>query len=262
MSNNTSAPGSLYVVGLGPGDSALLTPQAAQCLHRAKTIVGYPLYVDLVPAELLAGKNIITTGMRHEIDRCTAAIDTALAGDDTAVVCSGDSGVYGMSGLVLELLEQRGLHRKIPLEVIPGIPAVCAAAALLGAPLMHDFACVSLSDLLTPWERITKRLHAASMGDFVLALYNPRSHGRDWQLHHALEIVRAYREHHTPVGLVRKAFRPGQEVYVTTLANFTAEYVDMLSIVIIGNSETRLVDKHMLTPRGYAAHKGLEGMQP
>lgn len=255
MINNTTAPGTLYVVGLGPGDSALLTPQATQCLHRATTIVGYPLYVDLVPPELLAGKNIITTGMRHEVDRCTAAIDTALAGEETAVVCSGDAGVYGMSGLLLELLEVRGLYRKIRLEVIPGIPAVCAAAALLGAPLMHDFACVSLSDLLTPWERITKRLHAASMGDFVLALYNPRSHGRDWQLPHALEIVRAYREPSTPVGLVRKAFRPDQEVRLTTLANFSPEHVDMLSIILIGNSETRIVGTHMLTPRGYATNK-------
>lgn len=252
---NTSKQGRLFVVGLGPGDSALLSPQAAACLSMATTIVGYPLYVELVPPAYLEGKKVLTTGMRREVDRCNAAIDAALGGACTAVVCSGDSGIYGMSGLVLELLEQRGLHDHIELEIIPGIPAVCAAAALLGAPLMHDFACVSLSDLLTPWPTITKRLHAAFTGDFVLALYNPRSRGRDWQLEHALEIARTYRHASTPVGLVRKAYRPEQSVTACSLENFCPEAVDMLSLVVIGNSSTRFVGKHLLTPRGYSLNK-------
>lgn len=244
-------PALLSVVGLGPGDSVLLTPQAAHCLEQAQTIVGYPLYVDLVPPQYRAGKTILTTGMRHEIDRCNAAIDATLTGSPTAVVCSGDAGIYGMSGLVLELLEQRGLQDTVPVEIIPGIPAVCAAAALLGAPLMHDFACVSLSDLLTPWTRITARLHAAVSADFVLTLYNPRSRGRDWQLAHAMEIIRAYRSPDTPVGLVRKAYRPDQNVSLHTLEKFDTGLVDMLSIVVVGNSSTRIAGKYMLTPRGY-----------
>lgn len=248
---NINNSGRLFVIGLGPGDSALLSPQATACLSMATTIVGYPLYVDLVPPACLEGKTVLTTGMRREVDRCNAAIDAAFDGACTAVVCSGDSGIYGMSGLVLELLEQRGLLNHIELEIIPGIPAVCAAAALLGAPLMHDFACVSLSDLLTPWPTITTRLHAAFTGDFVLALYNPRSRGRDWQLEHALKIARTYRSPSTPVGLVRKAYRPGQSVELCSLENFCPEAVDMLSLVVIGNSSSRLVGKHMLTPRGY-----------
>lgn len=255
MQNTSGGPARLFVVGLGPGDSALLTPQAACCLTMAETIVGYPLYIDLVPPACLAGKKVLTTGMRHEVDRCNAAIDAALGGSCTAVVCSGDSGIYGMSGLVLELLEQRGLHEQVELEIIPGIPAVCAAAALLGAPLMHDFACVSLSDLLTPWPSITNRLHAAFAGDFVLALYNPRSRGRDWQLAYALDIARTYRQPSTPVGLVRKAYRPKQSVQLCSLENFAPDTVDMLSIVIIGNNSTRSVGRHMLTPRGYPLEK-------
>lgn len=252
---NTPTGALLSVVGLGPGDSSLLTPQAAHCLEKARTIVGYPLYVELVPPAYLAGKTVLTTGMRHEIDRCTAAIDAALGGSPTAVVCSGDAGIYGMSGLVLELLEQRGLVDIVPLEVVAGIPAVCAAAALLGAPLMHDFACVSLSDLLTPWERIEQRLHAALSADFVLALYNPRSRGRDWQLAHALDIARLHRASACPVGLVRKAYRPEQSVEVYPLGDFDPTRVDMLSLVVVGNNSTRMVGRHMLTPRGYPVAK-------
>lgn len=258
MTNHGTKGTLLSVVGLGPGDSSLLTPQAAHCLEQARTIVGYPLYVELVPPRYLEGKTVLTSGMRHEIDRCTAAIDAALGGSPTAVVCSGDAGIYGMSGLVLELLEQRGLLDTITLEVVPGIPAVCAAAALLGAPLMHDFACVSLSDLLTPWEAIEQRLHAAFSADFVLALYNPRSRGRDWQLGHAMDIARSYRAPDSPVGLVRKAYRPDQQVTVCPLRDFDPAHVDMLSLVIVGNSSSRMVGQHILTPRGYPVEKALQ----
>lgn len=247
----------LYVVGLGPGDASLLPPLAVRALERAATIVGYGPYVDMTPPSLLAGKTVVVTGMRHETERCQAAIDAALAGSPTAVVCSGDSGVYGMAGLVLELLEARDLTSRVPVEVIPGIPAVCAAAALLGAPLMHDFACVSLSDLLTPWDRITHRLEAALSADFVLALYNPRSRGRQAQLEEALALARRHRPPQTPVGLVRKAFRPGQSVAVRALDALNSEDVDMLSLLIIGNTATRMLGTRMVTPRGYDLKRGV-----
>ena len=241
----------LYVVGLGPGDASCLTPLARESLAKASCIVGYPLYLELVPAELLAGKRIVATGMRHETERCQQAIDAALAGETTAIVCSGDAGVYALAGLVLELLELGGTLDKIDLQIIPGIPAVCAAAALLGAPLTHDFACISLSDLLTPWAVIRKRLDAALGADFVCVLYNPRSRGRTQQLPEALALARAHRKVDCPVGLVHRAFRPEQKVTVTTLGEIAPEWVDMLSILIIGNSESRRVGQYFLTPRGY-----------
>ena len=242
----------LYVVGLGPGDACCLTPQARESLARCACIAGYPLYLELVPPELLEGKEIIATGMRQETERCRQAIDKALSGKATAIVCSGDPGVYALAGLVLELLELENLLDKVDFRVIPGIPAVCAAAALLGAPLTHDFACVSLSDLLTPWQTIRKRLDAALAADFVCVIYNPRSRGRTQQLPEALELARQYRAPDCPVGLVRRAFRPGQEVRLVTLAELDPEWVDMLSILFIGNSESRRAGQFLLTPRGYA----------
>lgn len=250
-------PAPLYVVGLGPGDASLLTPQAAAMLDAAQTIVGYRLYVDLVSPERLCGKNVVTTGMRREADRCNAAIDAALTGSPTAVVCSGDAGIYGMSGLIFELLEARDLGDAVSVAMAPGVPAVCAAAALLGAPLMHDFACVSLSDLLTPWERIEQRLEAALGADFVLAIYNPRSKGRDWQLDRALELARRHRTPETPVGLVRKAYRPDQQTLIRPLRDFCSADVDMLSLLIIGNTTTRIIAEHMVTPRGYTVTSGI-----
>lgn len=244
--NNT-----LYVVGLGPGDACCLTPLARTSLEQARCIAGYPLYLELVPPELRDGKRIIASGMRQETERCQQAIDAALAGEPTAIVCSGDAGIYALAGLVLELLELGNALDKVQLQVIPGIPAVCAAAALLGAPLTHDFACISLSDLLTPWATIRKRLDAALEADFVCVLYNPRSRGRTQQLPEALEIARAHRAPDCPVGLVRRAFRPGQEVRLTTLREIDPEWVDMLSILVIGNGESRRVGQFMLTPRGY-----------
>ena len=246
---NTAA--TLHLVGLGPGDVSAMSGQALAVLGQARVIAGYSLYMDMVPPVLLAGKECISTGMRGEVERCNAAIDAACSGKTTAVVCSGDAGIYGMAGLVLELLEQRGLDSSVPFELVPGIPAFCAAAALLGAPLMHDFACVSLSDLLTPWDLILRRLEAALKGDFVLVLYNPRSRGRDWQLGAALDLARSLRPGTTPVGLVRQACRQGQSVGIHELAQLDAAQVDMLSLLIIGNSSTRRVGNRMLTPRGY-----------
>lgn len=251
--------GRITVVGLGPGDAALLPPLALAAIGRAAAIVGYTGYIDLLDPALLAGRQVLSTGMRAEVERCGAAVDLALSGVETAVVCSGDPGVYAMAGLVLELLEARSLLDEVELEVVPGIPAVCAAAALLGAPLMHDFAVVSLSDLLTPWELIERRLDAAAAADFVIALYNPRSGRRRDQLPLALAVIGRHRGPQTPLGLVKRAFRPGQAVLATTLGALDPEDVDMQSLVVVGNSATRLAGGRMLTPRGYAGKYGLGG---
>ncbi|MBQ9452819.1 MAG: precorrin-3B C(17)-methyltransferase [Desulfovibrio sp.] len=242
----------LYVIGLGPGSTECLTPQAYAALSAAGCIVGYRRYVNMVPPELLAGKCCIQSAMRQERERCEAAVKSACEGIPTALVCSGDPGVYAMAGLALETLEIYDLVDKIPFVVIPGVPAVCAAAALLGAPLIHDFACISLSDLLTPWERIVRRLTAALEADFTCVIYNPRSKGRPHYLTQALELAAQFRAPHCPVGLVRQAFRPGQKVGVYRLDQFCTEQVDMLSICIIGNTESRALGPYMLTPRGYS----------
>jgi len=249
------------VVSLGPGDSAYLAPRAREILERSEVIVGYTTYVGLVDPRILQGKEIVSTGMKKEIERCRAAIGKALEGKNTALVCSGDAGVYGMAGLVLELLEQEGLLDRVEVEVVPGIPALCAAAALLGAPLMHDFAVISLSDLLTPWDVIRSRVQSAASADFVIVLYNPRSKKRDWQLGKVREIVLEHRLPSTPVGIVRNAMREDQEVSVATLEELNDSPVDMLSIVVIGNSQTRKLGAKMVTPRGYKQKYG-EDLDP
>ncbi len=241
----------LVAVSLGPGDESLLPPAARAALERAEVVVGYKGYMELVSSSLLEGKEVFSTGMMGEVERVNRAVDFAQEGRDTAVVCSGDAGIYAMAGLILETLEARGLLDKVGFEVVPGVPAFNAAAALLGAPLMHDFASVSLSDLLTPWETIEKRLRLASEADFVLAVYNPRSKRRSDHLRRALDIVARVRSPETPVGLVKRAYRPDQEIFVTTLGDFDSELVDMQSILIIGNSTTRMAGERMLTPRGY-----------
>lgn len=253
----------LRVVGLGPGDVGLLAPQARAALEEADVLAGYSAYMEMVPAGLKEGKTCLSTGMMGEVERCGQAIDAALAGRRTALVCSGDPGVYALAGLVLELLEARGLAERLTVEIVPGIPALCAAAALLGAPLTHDFACVSLSDLLTPWELIRKRLEAALGADFVLGIYNPRSRRRTSQLEETLSLALSLRGPQTPVGLVRQAFRPEQSVRVMRLGELDPVEVDMLSILIIGNASTRIMEdgrgERMLTPRGYAGKYRLDG---
>lgn len=225
---------------------------AAEALARAGLVAGYAAYIDLVPPELLAGKDVVSTGMTGEVARCRQAVEAAAAGKTVALVSSGDAGVYGMAGLALEMLEAMGLAEAIDFTVIPGIPAVCAAAALLGAPLTHDFAVVSLSDLLTPWEVIARRLEAALSADFALALYNPRSKRRADYLAWALAAAGRHREPDTPVGMVKNAFRTGQEIRITPLAAADPAWADMLTLVLVGNSATRLSAGRMLTPRGYA----------
>ena len=239
------------MVGLGPGHVSLLSPQALEAIEDARAIVGYRRYVGMIPESLKAGKTVITTGMKGELDRVGRAVEQAVSGVSTVVVSSGDPGVYGMAGLVLEVVEKEDLWDQVHIEVLPGIPALTAAAALLGAPLVHDFAVVSLSDLLTPWELIETRLKYAAKADFVIVLYNPRSKKRHWQLGRAIEIISEHRDPKTPAGVVYQAYRPGQKVSVCDLSGFDPEEVDMLSIVFIGNSQTRIAKGGMLTPRGY-----------
>jgi len=250
------------VVGLGPGAASLLAPLAAMALDAAELVVGYTAYIDLVPPDFLAGKEVLATGMTGEVARCRAALDAAAAGRCVALVSSGDAGVYGMAGLALEMLESLHLCDRVEFSVVPGIPAVCAAAALLGAPLTHDFAVVSLSDLLTPWEVICRRLEAALSADFVLALYNPRSRRRADHLETALALARRYRDPQTPVGMVKNAFRDGQDIRITPLEAADPAWADMLTLVLIGSSATRLAAGRVLTPRGYAGKYALDTVFP
>jgi precorrin-3B C17-methyltransferase len=231
-------------------------------LQAVNAVVGYTTYIDLVKP-LLAGKEVVATGMRQEVARVEAAIDLALGGKSCAIVSSGDPGIYAMAGLVFEMCRQRGIPLTpataaagaaagaLPVEVVPGIPALCAGAALLGAPLTHDFAAVSLSDLLTPWEKIAGRLDAAAGADFVIVLYNPKSKKRDWQLARAQEIVLRHRSADTPVGIVTSATREGQRLSLLRLADLKDAPVDMQTVVFIGNTSTTRNDGFMVTPRGY-----------
>jgi precorrin-3B methylase len=261
-------------VSLGPGARPYLIPEALRALTDAEVLVGYKTYLELI-ADLAAGKKVLASGMRKEVERCQAAIDAALDGARVALVSSGDAGIYGMAGLVLDLCHQRNLCVRRPpsaenpgtdpppggigpgervdllVEVIPGVAAFNAAASLLGAPLMHDFAAISLSDHLTPWELIEKRLDAAAIGDFVLAIYNPRSKTRPDLLEHARAILLRHRAPATPVGIVRRAMRQGQWLQLTTLGAIPFEEVDMQSLVLVGNSQTYVWDGWMVTPRGY-----------
>lgn len=236
-------------MGLGPGGLEDLTLRAKKALEAADCVVGYTRYVELV-RPLTGGKEVFSTGMTHEVQRCEKAISLAKAGKLVAVVSSGDSGIYGMAGLIFELLSG---DNSVEVEVIPGVPAFVAAASLLGAPLMHDFASISLSDLLTDWALIETRLDSAAKADFVIALYNPKSSKRVEGLGRALEVIGRHRDGSTPVGIVRNASRKDEEVIITTLkeAPSFAGKIDMLTILIIGNSSTFSAGGRLITPRGY-----------
>lgn len=225
-----------------------------KALSSSDAIVGYTRYVSLVSA-LIEGKEVHTSGMTEEVERCRKAVLLARGGKTVSVVSSGDSGIYGMAGLILQIATSEGgsISNDIKIEVIPGVPAFVAAGALLGAPLMHDFASISLSDLLTPWEKIEERVEAAAKADFVIILYNPKSSKRTEGLRRALEIIRGARKGGTPAGIVRNATREGEEAIVTDLNGVMSYYdkIDMLTIIIIGNSSTFTTPLGMITPRGY-----------
>jgi len=227
-----------------------MTPRARESIENADIIVGYNTYLELI-TELLADKLVIGTGMMQEIERCQIAVDKALTGKKVAVISSGDPGIYGMAGLVLELTMNCDPSNRPEVVIIPGISAVGASAAVLGAPLMHDFAVISLSDLLTPWDVILKRVEMAAIGDFVIAIYNPKSKRRTSQIREVREMVMKHRSASTPVGIVHHATRSGEDMKISNLKEFTFEFIDMFSLVIIGNSQTYVKDGRMITPRGY-----------
>ncbi|WP_346354315.1 precorrin-3B C(17)-methyltransferase [Azotosporobacter soli] len=227
-----------------------MSPRAQQAVADATRVVGYTKYVELIE-DLIKDKEVVSTGMMQEIDRCQKALDLAMEGHRVAVVSSGDPGIYGMAGLVLELATKCPAEDRPEVEVISGISAVGASAACLGAPLMHDFAVISLSDLLTPWEVIRRRVELAAEGDFVIALYNPKSVKRNWQIEEVKNIVLKHRPVMTPVGIVHHASRDGEAKVIANLGGFTDEHIDMFSMVIIGNSRTYVKEGYMITPRGY-----------
>lgn len=242
--------GKITVIGIGPGSFEDMTPRARQAIEDAEIIVGYNTYIRLIE-KIITGKTIIGTAMMQEIDRCQMAVDQALAGKNVAVVSSGDAGVYGMAGLVLELLMKYDKDQRPAVQIVAGISAVNAAAAILGAPLMHDFAVISLSDLLTPWDLIKKRAELAAQGDFVIALYNPKSKKRVKNIEEIQGIMLKYKNPQTPVGIVNSVSRDEEKAVISTLADFTKEEINMFSLVIIGNSKTYVKDAYMITPRGY-----------
>ena len=249
----TSRGGKIYLVGLGPGDPQYLTPAGSAALAASESVVGYRAYIEQT-SQLLQGKEVVSMDLGQELERAEAAVDMAYEGRTVAVVSSGDAGIYGMAGPVFRVLTDRGWDGETPeVQTVPGVSAMQAAASILGAPLMQDFCTISLSDLMTPWEKIKNRLEAAAQGDFVVALYNPRSRKRQKHLLEAREILLKHRNGETPVGIVADAFREGQRSIITDLENLAnlAETVDMVTIVIVGNSTTYIHGGRMITPRGY-----------
>ena len=241
----------LYVVGIGPGGKEHLTQRAIEVLQLCEVVTGYTYYIKLLK-DYLEGKKVLKTGMTKEIERCKMAIEEVRQGRDTCIVSTGDAGLYGMAGPIFELAED------IEIEVVPGVSSVFAAAAEMGAPLMHDMCTISLSDLLTPWEVIEKRQELAAKADFVISLYNPRSRGRKDHLNRAVEIMGEFVKKDTPVALVRNAGREGNERKLVTFETIDYEFVDMKTVIIIGNSQTFVKNGQMVTPRGYRIEEKVE----
>lgn len=239
--------GKLYVVGIGPGEYEQMTIRAARVLEKCSVIAGYTVYVDLI-REHFPGREFLTTPMRREKERCLMALETASEGKVTAMICSGDSGVYGMAGLILELA---GGFPDVDVEVVPGVTAALSGGAVLGAPLGHDFAVISLSDLLTPMEVIEKRLKAAAQGDFNICLYNPASRKRSDYLKRACEILLCHKPEETVCGVVRNIGRPGEAMEIMSLGQLKDTPADMFTTVFIGNRMTKNTGGRMVTPRGY-----------
>lgn len=252
--------GTLYVVGIGPGAKDHCTPAALAAIADADLVVGYSTYIALV-SDLLAGKDVVKTGMTEEIGRAQTAVERARDGAKVALVSSGDAGVYGMAGLVFEVLRNMNWKRgdSPELRLIPGVTAVNSCASLLGAPLTHDYCAISLSDLLTPWPVITRRIEAAAAADFVIGLYNPASGRRTTQIVEAHGIVSRYRPGTTPVGLVKSGYRAIEKVVLTDLDHFLEYEIGMLTTVIVGSSNTFVYEGYMITPRGYSNKYTWEG---
>lgn len=235
--------GKLYVIGIGPGGLEHMTLKAKEAIEKCNIVVGYNKYIDMIKP-LVENKELFSTGMRGEEARCKKALE--LSKDNiVALISTGDSGIYGMAGLILQMQNDEEV------EVIPGVTASSAACSVIGAPLMHDNCNISLSDLMTPYDLIKKRVRNAADSDMIISLYNPRSKGRPHYLREAIEIIKEYRKLDTPVAVVRHALRDGQEFRMFTLENFDEEVVDMFSIVIVGNSQSFIKNGKFITPRGY-----------
>ena len=252
MKSNSN--GILSLVSLGPGDFLQMTGAAQQTLQSAEVIIGYQVYIDFITPLLRPEQEIIRSPIGRELERAEQSIELASAGRQVAMISSGDIGIYAMASPIFELLQQRQWSGSKPEVVVyPGVSAIQASAAKLGAPLGHDFCTISLSDLLTPWPVIERRLQAAAWGDFVIGFYNPRSKQRDWQLQRAVDILQAYRAETTPVAVIRNVTRPDEQIDLTTLADFDPTVVDMFTLVLVGNSQSYLLGQRMVTPRGYTA---------
>ena len=236
----------LYIVGIGPGERSQMTGSALVAMEKSDVLCGYTVYIDLVK-DLFPEKEFYTTPMMREMQRCQWAIEKAKSGKNVAMLCSGDAGVYGMAGLLLQLAEGEELE----IEVVAGVTAALSGAAALGAPLTHDFCVISLSDLLTPWEKIEKRLEAAAYGDFAVCIYNPMSKKRKEHLRKACEILLRHKSEETVCGWVRNIGREGQEHALLTLKELKDAQLDMFTTVFVGNSATKKIDGRMVTPRGY-----------
>ena len=237
----------LYVIGIGPGEYEQMTLKAIHAMEKSEVIIGYTVYVDLVK-EHFPGKEFLTTPMKKEVDRCVMAFEEAKKGKVVSMICSGDAGVYGMSGLMYEVGVN---YPEVELEIIPGVTAATGGAAVLGAPLIHDFCLISLSDLLTPWEKIEARLLAAAQADFVVCLYNPSSRKRKDYLQKACDLMMKYKSPDTVCGTVAQIARDGETAQVMTLKELRDTEVDMFTTVFVGNSQTKNIGGRMVTPRGY-----------
>jgi len=262
--DHSHRPNQLFVVGIGPGDLNHLTKRAIDVLAAVDVVAGYTTYIDLI-RPLIEEKEIISTGMTKEVKRVEAAIEQAQDGRLCAIVSSGDPGIYAMAGLVFETCKIKNIKIAPPgfdtsnritegllqVEVVPGIPALCSGASLLGAPLTHDFATISLSDLLTPWEVIEKRIEAAAKADFVIVMYNPKSKKRTWQLEKAQQILLSHRDNNTPVGIVVSAMRSEQDIRIVPLSQLHEAHVNMQTTVFVGSSQSSQYLDFMITPRGY-----------
>lgn len=248
---NAESKKELYIVGLGPGARQKMTQEAIDVVEACEVIAGYKVYIELL-RPYYQDKEYLVNGMRQEVERCRLALETANGGKRTALVCSGDAGVYGMAGITLELAVE---FPEVDVHVIPGVTAALSGAALLGAPLGHDFAVISLSDLLTPWELITRRLAAAAEGDFAICLYNPSSHKRHDYLQKACAILLQGKSGDTVCGITRNIGRMGEEKRILTLSELEETEVDMFTTVFIGNSQTKRIGDWMVTPRGYEKNK-------
>lgn len=253
--------GKLFLVGFGPGSHDHLTFRAKRAIEEAEVVIGYITYIRLVK-DLIKGKQVFYTGMTEELDRARKAVDMAYQGRKVALISSGDVGIYGMAGPALEVLKERGWRRGggVDVEVVPGVTALSACASVLGAPIVHDFCAISLSNLLTPWEVIVRRIEAAGKADFVIAIYNPKSGRRTQQIVETQKVLLKYRRPDTPVGIIKSCMREGQRVVLTTLDDMLNHEIGMLTTILIGSSTTFIYEDLMITPRGYQSKYDLDSL--